>query len=364
LEAPAAPRYSVRSVIFQAESDMDDFIVLILPGTHATSAAATLDLLSAAALLAPRHGLPAPRWRVVSPLPGPVGLSNGLRLDAGPLPRRLPAGRPTWIVPGLGMTNARRAQALLAQPAAMAAMQVLRRAQRQGACVAASCSGVLLLAGAGLLGGRRATVAWWLAPVLRALAPDCHVDETRMVIEDGPVLTAGAALAQVDLMLWLLRRRFGQPLAEALARAMLIDGRQHQSPYIEPAILHAGHALLARIEAEVRARLPEATTVQALADALAMTPRTLARQVRAASGRSPLALIQSVRVASARALLEGSGLSVEEVAHRVGYGDATALRRLMKRSFGATPRQVRAPAIAGRDASLAERAMAPTRRVA
>ena len=48
-----------------------------------------------------------------------------------------------------------------------------------------------------------------------------------------------------------------------------------------------------------------------------------------------------MRLASARALLEGSGLSVEEVAHRVGYGDATALRRLMKKSFGATPRQVR-----------------------
>ncbi|WP_284617205.1 GlxA family transcriptional regulator [Aquabacterium humicola] len=339
---------------------MDDFIVLVLPGTQAISAAATLDLLSAAALLAPRHGLPAPRWRVVSPVPGPVRLSSGLVLEALPLPRRLPAGRPTWIVPGIGVTNGRRGRALLAEPPAQAAMQWLRRAEAQGACVAASCSGVLLLAGAGLLAGRRATTAWWLASLLRELAPACSVDEARMVIEDGNLLTAGAALAQVDLMLWLLRRRFGQPLAEALARVMLIDGRQHQSPYIEPAILHAGHALLARIEAEVRARLPQPTSVQALAEALAMTPRTLARQVRAASGRSPLALIQSVRVAHARAMLEGSGLSVEEVAHRVGYGDATALRRLMKRSFGATPRQVRG--IAGRDAPRAERALAPTRR--
>ena len=323
---------------------MDDFIVLVLPGAHSTSTAATLDLLSAAALLAPRHGLPAPRWQVVSPTPGQVPLSNGMTVPARALPRRLPAGQPTWIVPGVGVTNAGRGRELLAQPHAQAAMQMLRRARQRGASVAASCSGVLLLAGAGLLDGRRATIAWWLAPLLRELAPQARVDEARMVIEDGPVFTAGAALAQADLMLWLLRRRLGQPLAEALARVMLIDGRQHQSPYIEPAILHAGHELLARVEAEVRARLPEPPSVQALADALAMSPRTLARQVRAASGRSPLALIQSVRLASARALLEGSGLSVEEVAHRVGYGDATALRRLMKKSFGATPRQVRLPA--------------------
>ena len=341
LEAGKAPRYSVRSVIFQAKSAMDDFIVLVLPGSQATSVATTLDMLAAAALLAPRHGAAAPRWRVVSPTPGAVRLSNGLLLEAAPLPKRLPAGRPTWIVPGVGVTNARRGKALLAEPPTQAAMQLLQRVHAQGAVLAASCSGVLLLAGAGLLAGRRATIAWWLAPLLRELAPGARVDEGRMVIEDGPVVTAGAALAQADLMLWLLRRRLGQALAEALARVMLIDGRQHQSPYIEPAILHGGHELLARVEAEVRARLPDPPSVQALADALAMSPRTLARQVHAASGRSPLALIQSVRLASARALLEGSGLSVEEVAHRVGYGDATALRRLMKKSFGATPRQVR-----------------------
>ena len=45
LETGAAPRYSVRSVIFRAKSAMDDFIVLVLRGTQSTSVAVTLDLL-------------------------------------------------------------------------------------------------------------------------------------------------------------------------------------------------------------------------------------------------------------------------------------------------------------------------------
>ena len=320
---------------------MHDFVILLLPGAHATSVAATLDMLYAAQQMARRMNVAAPRWTVVSTNPGHVALSNGLSAQAEPLPQRLPAGKPTWVVPGLGVTSARRAAELLAAPENQHALQLLQRAAARGSTVAASCSAVLLLAGAGLLDGRRATISWWLAALLRRMAPACQVDEMRMVVEDGPVVTAGAAFAQIDLMLWLLRRQFGQALSEAVARVLLVDGRQLQSPYIDPAMVNAGHDLLARIEAEVRATLPHPPSVEALANALAMSPRTLARHVRSASGRSPLALIQSVRLACARDLLEGGRWSVDEVAHRVGYQDATALRRLMKKAFGATPRQMR-----------------------
>ena len=40
-------------------------------------------------------------------------------------------------------------------------------------------------------------------------------------------------------------------------------------------------------------------------------------------------------------LLETTRLPVEQVAEQVGYGDATALRRLMRKVTGATPRQFR-----------------------
>jgi transcriptional regulator GlxA family with amidase domain len=319
---------------------MMDFVILLLPQASPSSVANTLDIISAAAVVGPRVGLAAPRWQVVSPDGGPVALSNGFTVMTQPLPARRPAGLPAWVVPGHGVTDARRAEEMLSDDGAQRALTSLRRAMAGGSCVAASCSGVLVLAEAGLLQGRRATIAWWLAPLLRRRAPGTHVDEMRMVIEDGPVVTAGAAMAQIDLMLWLLRRRFGQAMSTAVARVLLLDGRQSQAPYIDPGILNANHELLARIEAHVRATLPAAPSVQAISQALAMSPRTLARQVRAASGRSPLALIQAVRLSRARGLLEGGSLSVEEVAQHVGYTDSTALRRLLRKNWGIAPRQV------------------------
>jgi transcriptional regulator GlxA family with amidase domain len=82
--------------------------------------------------------------------------------------------------------------------------------------------------------------------------------------------------------------------------------------------------------------------VAQLADELAMSSRTLARHVRAATGRGPLALVQGVRLNRARHLIESSRLTIAQVAERVGYEDATALRRLMRKAAGAAPSRFRA----------------------
>ena len=78
-----------------------------------------------------------------------------------------------------------------------------------------------------------------------------------------------------------------------------------------------------------------------LAGDLCISERTLARRIQAATGNSPSALIQFVRLKRARWLLETSQMSVDRIAEQVGYRDATALRRLMHKAFAATPRQFR-----------------------
>ncbi|MNT08538.1 HTH-type transcriptional regulator CdhR [compost metagenome] len=204
---------------------MHDFTVLVLPGSFATSTAVTLDVLAAAATLAPRHQMPRPTWRVVSPDGGSVPLSNGLRVDTLAMPRRARADGSTWIVPGLGVDKPADLALRLTDDHARAAIDAVRRHAARGGAVAASCSAVFLLQAAGLLAQRRVTTSWWLAPELRRLEPACHVDADRMVCADGPVSTAGAAFAQSDLMLHLLRTRFGPALAEAVSKVLLIDRR-------------------------------------------------------------------------------------------------------------------------------------------
>lgn len=316
---------------------MYDFTVILLEGAVPTSVSAPHDILNAAGFAAARAGVAAPRWRLCSLAGGPLRLQGGMTVET----RKLPARRDgsVWVLPGIGLTSAGDAARRLAQPDAQALARRVARHVAGGGRVAAACSAVFLLQLAGLLEGRRATTAWWLAPALRAMAPGCRLETEHMVLVDGPVVTAGAAFAQADLMLHLLRERYGPRLPDLVARLLVFDGRAAQAPFIAPEFLVRGDDLVARVSARIAAALPQAPAVAALAAEFGMSPRTLARHVQRATGQGPLALVQALRLQRARELLAEGRLSVDDVAAAVGYQDATALRRLMKKATGRTPRQ-------------------------
>jgi len=323
---------------------MFDFTVVVLNGAYPTAVAVTRDMLAAASALAPRAGVAPPRWRLCSVAGGAVALQGGLSVQTSRLPLRGRGDHSTWVVPGLGVDAPEALVQRLGEADVAQAIAALARHARAGGAVAAGCSAAFLLAAAGLLAGRRATTSWWLAPQLKAAAPQCRVDADRMVCADGPVVTAGAAFAQADLMLHLLRARCGAALADLLSRVLLIDGRQAQAPFIVPEVMASGDALVARLAARVQAALPSPPSVAQLALDFCVSERTLARHVQRATGKGTLALVQSVRLRRARTLLETSRLTVEQVAQAVGYQDATALRRLMKKSAGANPSRWRVAA--------------------
>lgn len=322
---------------------MIDFTVLVLPGAFPSSVTLTLDILTTAAAGANKAGCAAPQWRVYAPT-RTVRLQHGLSLQAQVLPKKPACDGSTWIVPGLGTTNADALLARLAAPDARRAQQALQAHAAAGGRIAAACSAVFLLQAAGLLAGKTVTTSWWFAALLQQLEPRCVVDADRMVIDDGALITAGAAFAQTDLLMHLLRTRFSPALADAVARALLIDGRQSQAPFIVPTLLAGGNELVARLITRFEAALPQPPSIAELAAELCLSERTLSRHIRAATGRSTSALLQHVRLNQARHLLETSTLSVEQIAERVGYDDTTALRRLMRKVLGATPRQFR-PAV-------------------
>jgi transcriptional regulator GlxA family with amidase domain len=336
---------SVRFDIFKAVSAMPDALpelqLIVLPGAHAAGVAVSLDILRAAATLAPGLTLPPPRWRVLSPEGGDVELAGGLRCPTQPLDDADDAG--LWVVPGLAIESAVALEQRLAQTDARAVAGHLALRLAQGLPVAATCSSVFLLRGSGALDDRRVTTTWWLAQHLRRTAPGCRVEAERIVCVDGALVTAGAAMAQVDLMLHLLHGH-GAALADAVSRVLLLDARTAQSAYALPSLIANGDALVRRLVRTIEDALPRPPAVAALADAFAMSPRTLSRRVRDATGQGPSALIQAVRLERARRLIETTRMSIDQVAAAVGYEDATALRRLMRRRTGATPTRFRAQA--------------------
>ncbi len=326
---------------------MYDFTILVLQGAYSSSVAVTLDILRAAATMSPRHGLAPPTWRVCSVEGGAVALQSGISVNTSRLPRRAAVSDTSaWVLPGLGLDTLSAITRRFAMDDAKATIAALRKHAQAGGTVAASCSGVFLLQAAGLLRDKRVTTTWWLASALQRLEPACKVDADRMVCDHGTVITAGAAFAQTDLMLHLLRKLCGAALVDAISRVLLLDGRQAQAPFIVPEAFSIGDDLVGRLAARIEAALPSPPKISVLAQEFCMSERTLSRHVQKATGKSTLALVQSVKQRRARALLEGSRMTVEQVAAAVGYQDATALRRLMRRVAGANPSRFR-PAIAG-----------------
>jgi transcriptional regulator GlxA family with amidase domain len=68
-----------------------------------------------------------------------------------------------------------------------------------------------------------------------------------------------------------------------------------------------------------------------------VSERTLARRFAAATGQSPHAYLQGLRLDAARALLEVGDLTVQSIASQVGYGDVSSFSRLFREVVGLSP---------------------------
>lgn len=80
--------------------------------------------------------------------------------------------------------------------------------------VTSVCTGAAILAGAGLLDGRRATTHWGYIETLRKDHPEIEVLEKIRYVRDGNVVTAAGVSAGIDMSLWLV----GQIHSPAVAR--------------------------------------------------------------------------------------------------------------------------------------------------
>jgi transcriptional regulator GlxA family with amidase domain len=217
----------------------------------------------------------------------------------------------------------------------------LQKWHAKGAHIAASCIGSFILADAGLLEHCEATTTWWLAPLFRQRYPNVALDESRMLVPSGRVVTTGALMGHLDLALWLIRRASPQ-LASIVSRYMLANIRTSQAQYIIPNHLAQADALISKFEKWAREHLKEGFSLQEAAAALATSPRSLQRRCEAVLGKSPLSYFQDLRVERAQSLLHGSDLDIEAIAAEVGYVDGATLRTLLRQRLGRGVRDLRA----------------------
>lgn len=210
--------------------------------------------------------------------------------------------------------------------------------------VAGICTGVTLLAAAGLLDGRPATTHWGIVDRCRAMYPGVDWKADRFVTEAGNVFCGGGLYASIDLSLFLVERYCGHLVAVQTAKALLVEmPRIWQSTYAaEPPRSAHEDAPIKRAQKHLLAHFREPVDLDELAAMVGMSPRNFARRFKTATGEAPLAYLHRLRIDRARHALESAHRSVEEIGREVGYGDVAFFRKLFRRHTGASPRDYRA----------------------
>jgi len=232
-------------------------------------------------------------------------------------------------------------------------VRALVRAHERGARIASVCVGAFVLAEAGLLDGRRATTHWAYAEELQERYPLVDVDASVLYVDEGDVLTSAGVAAGVDLCLHLVELDHGADAAAAVARRLVMPVHRSggQAQYIHTPVAPATSDLVDWASRNIG----DGLTVDDLARHASVSPRTLTRRFRSATGLPPGEWLQRARLHRARELLESTDLPVEQVARTAGYESSTAMRaqftvhlRTSPRAYRRTFRPSRAPRGSGR----------------
>lgn len=244
------------------------------------------------------------------------------------------------IVPALACKQPETILAAIGRDDVGEAAAQLARWGVRGAQLAAACTGTFVLGASGVLDGRRATTSWWLGPAFRKRFPAVELEEAEMLVRDGQTLTAGAALAHVDLALAIVRAQ-SPDLAALVARYLLVDARPSQATYMAPGQLAHDDELVKAFERWIRTHLREPFDLARAAKAVGASERTLQRRIRAVLGKPPVAFVQDLRLERAVHLLRVTQDNVDTVAGLVGYQDGSTLRTLLRRRLKTGVRELR-----------------------
>lgn len=101
------------------------------------------------------------------------------------------------------------------------------------------------------------------------------------------------------------------------------------------------HSALGRMRRFVDQSLGQAFSMTELAEATGVSQNHLIRLCRAELGVTPQQYVREARMSRASELLMSSPASIKEVAHLVGVPDLQRFNKLVRETFGVSPRQLR-----------------------
>ena len=314
----------------KGESSTHTVGFLLVPGFALMSYAAAIEPLRAANLLS---GNELYRWWHAAPGGRPVMASNGVA-----------------IIPDYGTSADRDADKVFVcaggNPALFDDKSVfawLRRLARKGATIGGISGGPYVLAKAGLLDNRRATLHWEHMPAFREAFPDVTVVPSLFEI-DGNRITCSGGISALDMMVALIERDHGRQLAASVGdwflHTHIREGFGPQRMDLRYRLGVADEKLLSVLRAMERSIETPLARAE-LARAAGISLRQLERLFQRHIGHGIHSHYRWLRLERARQLLRETSLPVLDVALATGFASSSQFARAYSRAFGEPPSDTR-----------------------
>ncbi len=312
--------------------DTFDLLILVTPHFNLATTTAFLDPFRVANYLTGNSSF---RWQLVSSTGDETPTSNGLSISTNSIATTLSSKPDLVLVSSSWVPETHHT---------VEVTKALVRWSRDGAKLGALDTGTFILARAGLLSNRRATVHYEHIDALIELFPDVTVTEDLFVVDDNR-LTCCGGLASVDLALHILRDIGGEGLANATARYLFhhhVRGPEtSQNPNSLEPFGQITPSVVRRAIDLMEANLEDPPSIPNICAQLKVSQRHLGRLFKQYVRKSPVLYFRDIRLDRARGLVTQTEMKLSEVAVASGFASQVHFSRAYRGRFGLPPKQDR-----------------------
>lgn len=247
------------------------------------------------------------------------------------------------VVPGMMEATANQARLERALSGLDDYIELIRTWHQQGTVIVGACNGNLCVAKAGIAPEKTLTAHWIMESVAKKLFPEQAFDVDQLAIDHGDVISFGGASAAAQMVLYIIERFHSRELALATGKLMLIEPvHDLQTPFsmFMPNRNHDDE-YVAQLQMLLEQGFKDIDAMPEVMEKVAMSERQLTRRFKQATGETPIAYLQRVRIEYVRRGLETTNKQVNSLIWESGYEDVSSFRRLFKRTLGITMSEYR-----------------------
>jgi transcriptional regulator GlxA family with amidase domain len=321
--------------IFTPNSDKLRVTLLVLPDSSMMSLASALDTMRAANRIANRVLF---EWQLATLNGKPARLTCDLMIE-----------------PDIGFDESLSGDVLIVvasfhqqRHVGPAHLRLVKRLASSYAAVGGIEAGSWILARSGLLENRAATTHWEDLEDFGNHFPQVRLKADRFVI-DGKFFTTGGASPTFDFMLYLIRERYGYPLALEVSSVFIYDGAHSATdtqPLVSLGMLENNEPRVAAAIHVMEQHIDDTLSISQVAAQVDLSVRMLEYLFQQTLNLSPAAYYRRLRLQTARRMVVDTRLKLQEIAVRTGFNSLSSFSRLFKNHYQQSPgdcrRQARA----------------------